>query len=313
MTGTTGSSGDRHAGSSSGATSLFGTASEIPTRVLVLGLVRHDGTLVVSDLHPVADACGQTAEQVRSCLRRLVSEGLFERVDGGRDATFRATPLGIGAMSASMQRTRLALDMDAAGRGWDRRWHLVAFAIPEAKRASRDAFRDQLLELGGAAIQNGLYVSPRPWIEQARMLAERLGVIDHVTFSSSDDLEIGGVTDPRAIAGRLWPLEELGGRYRAFIEEFAPVPNLLEQRRRDSERLTEAEFLPGSLAFGIAFQECFNQDPLLPPELLPRPWPGRQARELMITCRRLGVLLREEHDKPKLFAPWDDLLLTFKS
>jgi hypothetical protein len=33
----------------------------------------------------------------------------------------------------------------------------------------------------------------------------------------------------------------------------------------------------------------------------------------VLTCRRLGVLLREEHDKPKLFAPWDDLLLSFRS
>lgn len=315
VTRTTGSTGDQldPTRTKGEGTALFGTASEIPTRVLVLGLVRHDGTLVAGDLQPVAEACGQTPEQVRSCLRRLVTEGLFERVAGGREATYRATTIGIDAMSASMERTRLAFNMDAAGRGWDRRWHLVAFAIPEAKRASRDAFRDQLLDLGGAAIQNGLYVSPREWSEQARLLAVRLDVLDHVTFTSTDELEIGGVSDPRLIAERLWPVEQLGDRYRAFIEEFAPVPGLLEQRRRDRERLTEAEFLPGSLAFGIAFQECFNEDPLLPPELLPRPWPGRQARELMITCRRLGVLLREEHDKPKLFAPWDDLLLTFKS
>ena len=91
------------------------------------------------------------------------------------------------------------------------------------------------------------------------------------------------------------------------------MPDVLEQRRRDKSRITEAEFLPGSLSFGLRYQECFADDPLLPPELLPRPWPGREARELVLTCRRLGVLLREEHDKPKLFAPWDDLLLSFRS
>jgi len=91
------------------------------------------------------------------------------------------------------------------------------------------------------------------------------------------------------------------------------VPDVLERRRRDKSRITEAEFLPGSLSFGLRYQECFADDPLLPPELLPRPWPGREARELVLTSRRLGVLLREEHDKPKLFAPWDDLLLSFRS
>ena len=81
----------------------------------------------------------------------------------------------------------------------------------------------------------------------------------------------------------------------------------------EKRRITEAEFLPGSLTTGIRFQECFNDDPLLPPELLPRPWPGRTARDLLIRCRRSGVLLREEHDKPQLFAPWDDLLLSLRN
>ena len=309
MPGTT----DDDRGGTRPVTGLFGVADEIPTRVLVLGLVRADGTLDAADIAPVAAACGQSSEQVRSCLRRLVSEGLFDRDGEGRNATYRATDEGMRTMSASMDRARLSFEQDAAGRGWDRRWHLVAFAVPEAKRASRDAFRDGLIELGGASIQNGLYVSPRPWDQHARDLADRHRVIDHVTFATTDDLEVGGETDPRAIAARLWAIEELAERYRAFIDEFQHVPELLEQRRRDHERLTEAEFLPGSLTFGTRFQSCFNDDPLLPPELLPRPWPGRAARDLVITCRRLGVLLREEHDKPRLFAPWDDMLLSFRS
>jgi phenylacetic acid degradation operon negative regulatory protein len=293
--------------------SLFGAAAEVPTRVLVLGMVRHDGSLEASDLYDVAEACGQSDEQVRSCLRRLVAEGLFTRRGEGRDARFEATPDCIRSMVESMERARLAFGQDAAGRGWDRSWHLVAFAIPEAKRASRDAFRDQLIHLGGAAIQNGLYVSPHGWEKAARDQAERLGVLEHTTFATTDDLEVAGVTDPRRLATMLWPLEDLGTRYQSFVDRYRHVPDLLDERRREKRRLTEAEFLPGSLAFGIEYQQCFDEDPLLPPELLPRPWPGRDARELVLTCRRLGVLLREEHDKPKLFAPWDDLLLSFRS
>ncbi len=293
--------------------SPFGTPTEVPTRMLVLGMLHSDGVVEARDLYPVAEACGQTVEQVRSCLRRLVAEGLFTRDGEGRDARFQATPDCLRQLGEDLERSRLAFGQDAAGRGWDRRWHLVAFAIPEAKRASRDAFRDQLIQLGGAPVQNGLYVSPHPWEKGARDHAERLGVLGHTTFATTDDLEVGGVTDPRRIAASLWPLDELGRRYQDFIDQYRHVPDLLEQRRRDKSRITEAEFLPGSLSFGLRYQECFVDDPLLPPELLPRPWPGREARELVLTCRRLGVLLREEHDKPKLFAPWDDLLLSFRS
>ncbi|MCU0311169.1 MAG: hypothetical protein MUE36_09515 [Acidimicrobiales bacterium] len=290
----------------------FGSGTEIPTRMLVLGMVRKDATLHAADVYPVAEACGQTAEQVRSCLRRLVAEELFDREGEGREASYRATPHGVRTMAASMERTRLAFTQDAAGRGWDRRWHLVAFAVPEANRRARDAFRDHLLELGGAAVQNGLYVSARAWEADVGSAADRLGVGDHVTVASTDDLAVGGATDPRELAARFWAIDELGERYRRFIEAYEDVPPLLEQWRRDHRRLTEAEFLPGSLAMGIDFQACFDRDPLLPPELLPRPWPGRAARELLFTCRRLGVLLREAHDAPQLFAPWDDLLLRFR-
>jgi phenylacetic acid degradation operon negative regulatory protein len=285
-------------------------ALEIPTRVLALGMAHQDGTILASELYPVAEACGQSADQVRSCLRRLVAEDLFTRIGEGRDAVFQATESGMRALGASLERARLAYAQDAAGRGWDRKWRLIAFAIPETRRTARDAFRDHLLELGGASIQNGLYVSPHRWEKDAVAEAQRLGLEQHVTVASTDDLEIGGVRDPREIAARLWPIDQLAERYQRFIDIYDRIPGDLEQMRRDKRRLTEAEFLPGALIIGIKFQECFAADPLLPPELLPRPWPGRNARELLARSRRLGILLREEHNKPQLFAPFDDILET---
>jgi phenylacetic acid degradation operon negative regulatory protein len=283
---------------------------EIPTRVLVLGMAHQDGTILASELYPVAEACGQTADQVRSCLRRLVAEQLFAREGEGRDAVFSATDTGMRALGAWVERARLAYAQDAAGRGWDRRWRLIAFAIPEAKRTARDAFRDHLLELGGAAIHNGLYVSPHRWEGDVLAAARRLDVVAHVTAATTDDLEIGGETDPTVLAARLWPIDEVAARYEEFISIYEGIPEQLDQMRKDHRRLTEAEFLPGALVIGIKFQDCFNLDPLLPPELLPRPWPGRRARDLLARSRRLGILLREEHNKPQLFAPWDDILDT---
>jgi phenylacetic acid degradation operon negative regulatory protein len=289
---------------------MTGGDLEIPTRVLVLGMAHHDGTIQASELYPVAEACGQTVDQVRSCLRRLVSEGLFTRTGEGRDATFSATDLGMRTLGAFPERARLAYAQDAAGRGWDRRWRLIAFAIPESRRTARDTFRDHLLELGGAAIQNGLYVSPHRWEQDALAEAERLGVAEHVTVASTDDLEIGGMRDPKDLAAHLWPIDALARRYQSFIEVYEGIPEALDEMRRAKRRLTEAEFLPGALVIGIKFQECFNVDPLLPPELLPRPWPGRKARDLLARSRRLGILLREVHNKPQLFAPFDDIIET---
>jgi phenylacetic acid degradation operon negative regulatory protein len=280
----------------------------LTTRVLVLGMAHHDGTILASEVLPVAEACSQTTEQVRSCLRRLVQEGLFAREGSGRDSRFLATEGGLKALGTTLERTRLAYAQDHAGRGWDRRWRLVAFAIPESKRAARDALRERLVTLGGTAIGNGLYVSPHRWEKDVGGEAERLGVDGHVVQASTDDLDVGGVRDPRDIAARLWPVDDIAARYERFVERYAPVPDALEGMRKRHERLADAVFLPGALSVTVEFQTIFNDDPLLPPELLPRPWPGRAARELLVRSRRLALHLREQHDRPALFRSFDDLV-----
>jgi phenylacetic acid degradation operon negative regulatory protein len=280
----------------------------LPTRLMVLGLAHRDGSVHGPELYRVAGECGIGIETVRSCLRRLTSEGVFVRDGEGRDAVFRATPAGRALLDVTQQRHLLAYAQDAAGRGWDRRWRLVSFAIPESMRTARDALRDHLLALGGAAVQPGIYVSPHRWDDEVRAEAERLGLTGHVVLASTDDLSVGGVTDPRSIVARLWPLDELAERYEAFIETYRDVPEQLDAMRRRGQRISEHDFLPGVLHLAIRFNSCFELDPLLPPELLPRPWPGKEARELLARCRKLGVLAREDKDGPALYRVFDDAI-----
>jgi phenylacetic acid degradation operon negative regulatory protein len=284
------------------------TTVPIPTRVLVFGMTHEDGTIRADELYPVAEACGQTPEQVRSCLRRLVSDGLFTRTGSGRHAVFTATEAGAAELCGHLQRTRLAYAQDAAGRGWDRRWRLAAFAVPESRRSARDGLRDRLLALGGAAIQGGLYVSPHPWEDDVRAEAKRLGLDEHLTLASTDELEVGGVRDPRQLAAALWPLHEVAARYEQFVADHRRVIEELEGLRARRERLPDAAFLPRAVAAGVAYDECSSHDPYLPPELLPRPWPGRRARELVVRSWRLALALRSEAGRPALFGAWDAVL-----
>jgi phenylacetic acid degradation operon negative regulatory protein len=282
------------------------TTVEIPTRTLVLGMAHEDGTLLASEIYPVAEACGQSPEQVRSCLRRLVTEGLFIRTGAGRTASFAATPDGRAALAATTHRTRLAWSQDVAGRGWDGQWRLVAFAVPETRRAARDALRDQVRMMGGASLQGGLYVSPHPWHDDVRAAADRLGIRDGITLATATDLDVDGERDPRVIARRLWPIDDLARRYERFVADYRWVPEALGKMRDRHERLPDADFLPGGLAMAVAFGTSFNDDPLLPPELLPRPWPGRAARDLLVRSRRGALALRQAAGRPALFRMFDE-------
>lgn len=284
------------------------TTAEVPTRVLILGMARADGTISMSELAPVAEACGQTPEQLRSCLRRLVTERLLTREGAGRSAVYHPTQTGTALMGSVLQRHRLAYLQDVQGRGWDHRWRLVAFNVPEAQRVQRDQLRDRLLSWGGAPVGNGLYVSVHPWENDVREEAATLGLSIHVTLAASDELEVGGVRDARDLARSLWPVDDLALRYQEFVDDHARVVPLLEELRARRERIADADFLPGALAMVTAFNEVFFDDPLLPPELLPRPWPGRAARDLLVRSRRLALRLRAAHERPVLFRAFDDLI-----
>jgi len=272
----------------------------------VLGMAHEDGVLLADEIYPIAAACGQSPEQVRSCLRRLVAEHLFVREGTGKRARFVATPDGHTVLAGTVERTRRAFQQDVEGRGWDGRWRLVAFAVSESRRAARDALRERLRVLGGAPIQGGLYVSPNPWHDDVRAAAARIGLTEGITLSTTDDLEVDGVRDPRLLAARLWPVEGLAERYRRFVADFAWVPEALATMRQRHERLPDTDFLPGALAMAVAYAESFNDDPLLPPELVPRPWPGRAARDLLVKSRRAALALRQASGRPALFRLFDE-------
>ena len=287
------------------------TTVVIPTRVLVFGMARPDDTIDAGELYDVAEACDQTPEQVRSCLRRLVGEGLLERDGSGRQATYRITNEGDQLRLGSRRRHELAYRQDRQdhqGQRWDHTWHLAAFAIPEDQRPSRDRLRDRLLDTGGAVINNGLYVSPHPWEDAVRTIARDLSVLDRLSLASTADLEIGGERSPQLLARSLWPVDEIGAAYTRFVDDHQQVIPALERLEARNDRIADTDFLPGALGMVIAFQQVFLLDPLLPPELLPHPWPGRAARDLLVTSRRLALTLREDHERPALFATYDQLI-----
>jgi len=281
---------------------------DLPTRMLVFGMARHDGSIPAADVFAVAEACQRSAEQVRSCLRRLVGEGLFERDGVGQRALYRPTDAGLRALGAIGARALRAHAQDAARHDWDGRWHLAAFAIPESRRTGRDGLRDHLGLLGGAAVHNGLYVSPHPWDKDVQAAAEALGVAEHVTLAVTDELAVGGETEPTALAAQLWPLAALAERYQAFVDRWSGVLDHLGTMQQQHEQLPDSAYLPGALAMGLAYRDCFDADPLLPGELLPQPWPGRAARDLLVSSRRLALRIRADDGRPALFAAFNDLV-----
>ncbi|MGW7438044.1 PaaX family transcriptional regulator C-terminal domain-containing protein [Streptomyces sp. NPDC054849] len=327
--------------------------------MVVHALVREDGTVDGGELYEVAGLLGMTDQQVRLCVKRLVAEGRFAVEGRGRRSVLRpagAEPAaGVPALVPEVGFVRHAYRQDRGLEPWDGVWHAFAFAVPESARASRDALRDALTGLGAAPVQGGLYVTPNAIGPYVRARAAELGLSEAVSSLSTRDLAVGGTTDPRALAERLWPLPEIAARYealRALAGGSAPAgaadgADATDGRRADGGAAYEprgtdrtgaadearaagrpadqaaggglqAAVGPpaargrtsgvgrgtggtaadgGTLADGgaaadgeavaglaqavqlaVAFSAAMLPDPLLPPELLPQPWPGTTAR-----------------------------------
>ncbi|MET9605130.1 PaaX family transcriptional regulator C-terminal domain-containing protein [Streptomyces sp. NPDC006512] len=270
----------------------------VPTRLVVHALVREDGSVDAAELYEVAAALGMTDQQVRLCVKRLAAEGRFTQEGRGRRAVLRLTGAADAAAAGlplvpEVDFVRHAYRQDGGLEPWDGVWHLYAFAVPESARTARDALRDTLTALGAAPVQGGLYVTPNDIGAYVRARAAELGVSDGLTCLSSRDLTVGGTTDPVALAARLWPLEEIAGRYAALhaLAAGSPGPGPADGPGAP---------LAHAVTLAAAFGEAMLPDPLLPPELLPDPWPGAVARAAAATA---WARLRSaaDPDGPRLF------------
>ncbi|WP_405530108.1 transcriptional regulator [Streptomyces avidinii] len=260
--------------------------SGIPTRMVVHALVREDGTVAGSELYEVAGLLGMTDQQVRLCVKRLVAEGRFTAQGRGRRAVLRLAgtvepEAGPGLpLVPEVEFVRHAYRQDRGLEPWDGLWHAFAFAVPESARAARDSLRDALTGLGAAPVQGGLYVTPNAIGPYVRAHAAELGLSEALSCLSTRDLTVGGASDPRALAERLWPLPEIAARY-AELRTLAEQPAGTEAHGTEAAG-TEADGAAAGLAHAVALAAAFSAamlpDPLLPPELLPQPWPGTTAR-----------------------------------
>lgn len=276
---------------------------EVPTRMLVHALIREDGTVGADELYAVANGLGMSDQQVRLCVKRLVAEGRFTREGRGRKAELRATEDTTRALAPNADFLRHAFHQDAGNAPWDGVWHLAAFAVPESARTARDSLRETLVHLGGAAIQGGLYVCANAWEPYVEEAAHRLGAHGALTLLTTTDLRRGDVQEPAELARLLWPLQEIADRYHRL--------NRLARPRL--ARLTGPDALPPSALLTIAVElaaeltRAMEPDPLLPPQLLPQPWPGTRARQLIARC---WAALHEREDgeaHPALFRHYADI------
>lgn len=238
----------------------------------------------LADVYDTANLAGIADQPVRLTIRRMISGGEVEQTGRGRAGTLELTESGRRRLERDRQSLTLVAAQDAGDAPWVRRWQLIAVTAPERERAVRDTLRRELLELGAVAVSTGLYVS-------AHDLAAELpdDVRPYLSTATTDDLDVRGVTDPRAIAEALWPSAPLLAAY-----------SLLDDALRTDASDTAAPAEVRMLVLADALERAIRHDPLLPPELREEHWAPTATRA--VWAERWRVL--SEASGNRLYRDW---------
>lgn len=228
----------------------------------VLYLISSADSVDARLLIEIYGARGIDHQIVRNALSKLKKDGYAVSPERSR---YSITPTGLNFIT-TINRKPLLLDQQ-----WDGRWMSVLFDIPETERKKRDAFRDELLQLGFGALYKSVYISPWNYEEEVVRSLEIHGLGERATIAKG--VFVHGAPTPRH-AKQLWRLDALNEVYRTQIgwlhSEFRPTIEPLIEDPGEGLAL-----FGRFLELGERMADLSLKDPMLPEELLEEDWLGR--------------------------------------
>ena len=198
--------------------------------------------LPVGRLVETATLFGISEGTARTALSRMAAAGEVAAEDGRYRLTGRL--LDRQRRQDEGRRPRL--------RRWDGRWRLAVVTADRRTAAERAELRAAMTRLRLAEWREGVWLRPDNL---------ELGELPAVATEHCRWL-VAEVDDPPA----LWDLDGWAGTARDLLEELAELPP------------TGTDALAPGFVLSAAVLRHLASDPLLPPALLPDPWPGDDIR-----------------------------------
>jgi len=204
-------------------------------------------------------------KNARQAIARLADDGLLASQRDGRRVRWHLSAAGRDLLTAGTQ--RIYGFGAPGGARWDSHWLVVLCPVPEEQRAKRHHLRARLGFAGFGFLSAGVAISPH--LEREELASAVLRELGLVSGAAVLRARAGDLVPDGDLLHRAWDLDDLAGRYRAFIdaasalrpadgaEHFAALATLVHEWRR-------FPFI----------------DPEIPDELLPPAWPGHRAKAL---------------------------------
>jgi len=200
----------------------------------------------------------------RQALARTLNDGWLLRERHGRRMRWRLSPAGL---QRCVDGTARINSFGGVRTDWDGQWLLLFVSVPEEQRALGHRLRRRLTWAGFGSLGQGAWITPHVGleVEAARIISE----FDPAPHSVSFVSRFGKIGLEQETVADAWDLDDLGERYRAFIEAF-----------RATRARAEADAFVALTRLVHEWRRFAFYDPVLPVELLPPRWVGAAAKAL---------------------------------
>jgi len=211
-------------------------------------------------------------QSVRSAVSRMCRAGLLKVRHNGVRSYYSLTEEGLGLLEAGERRI-----FERKGEGWDGKWSVVVYFIPEGKREARDTLRQELTWMGYGPLSTATWISPHDLTREVEALVKKLKIEEYVQIFRAEHI---GLSDPKAIISRCWDLDRIHNRYANFITEHNAKLDKHRERLKNSESIDPSEFFTERFKLLHEYRRLPYFDPDLPQDLLPKNWLRSQASTL---------------------------------
>lgn len=224
------------------------------------------GEVLLADLLALLEGFSLNHSQVRTALSRLVADGWLAAERRGRHSLYRLTVIGRHRFDEATRRI-----YSGPPQAWRGGWHVAI--LPPGGASARDALRKELGWLGFGTLAPGVMLHPDPDPASLASVIADLAAAERPLVIAGDarrPVPAGLLHD---LVARSWDLGALAQAYRQFLATFAAL------HRATAAGVTPAPLpaLLARLALIHDYRRIVLRDPMLPPELLPNDWIGREA------------------------------------
>lgn len=214
-------------------------------------------------------------------VSRNLKTGEMEKVIKNGEVYLRLTSVG----QQSLHRDFPLLSLQR--QKWDGKWRIVIFDIEEKEKATRNALRAKLQELGFGMLQESVWVTPHDLIADFREFLKAKGLGEKVYVLEVSYLLAGNWQD---LVSKIWHLDEINGKYKELYQHFLKLKEMyvticgrtIEHTSKTKlKKLNERELRleKEKLSLKEDYLNLLLMDPAMPKELLPKDWFGEVLKK----------------------------------